>query len=200
MLWVEAPGQLRAPDRIDDATARLPGATAFVFTRIAPGEPWCSRGVARWREAEGCWAFEAVDHATWKALGQGRSASRTLPDMVTGRVEAWVDALMREPGAGTVVTVEGKRLRIVGRSAGGGLRIDGGDGGFAERTVSRTDLAWVLLAAEDAAANGGVLDEARVNRLRYLEGTPKSATRWIDTGWALGLWRLGSSANQPDEA
>ncbi|MBK8690983.1 MAG: DEAD/DEAH box helicase family protein [Deltaproteobacteria bacterium] len=200
MLWVEAPGQLRAPDRIDDATARLPGETAFVFTRIAPGEPWCSRGVARWREAEGCWAFEAVDHATWKALGQGRSASRTLPDEVTGRVDAWVDALMREPGAGTVVTVEGKRLRIVGRSAGGGLRIDGGDGGFAERTVSRTDLAWVLLAAEDAAANGGVLDEARVNRLRYLEGTPKSATRWIDTGWALGLWRLGSSATHADKA
>ena len=59
---------------------------------------------------------------------------------------------------------------------------------------------WRGLAAEDAAANGGVLDEARVNRLRYLEGTPKSATRWIDTGWALGLWRLGSSATHADKA
>jgi hypothetical protein len=35
-----------------------------------------------------------------------------------------------------------------------------------------------------------VLDEARVNRLRYLDGTPKDATRWIDTGWAIRLWRL----------
>ena len=29
-----------------------------------------------------------------------------------------------------------------------------------------------------------------VNRLRYLEGTPKTATLWIDTGWTIGLWRL----------
>lgn len=29
---------------------------------------------------------------------------------------------------------------------------------------------------------GGLLDEERVNRLRYLEGTPKASTRWIDTG------------------
>jgi hypothetical protein len=34
---------------------------------------------------------------------------------------------------------------------------------------------------------GGILDEARVNRLRYLEGTPKASTRWIDTGWAIAL-------------
>jgi hypothetical protein len=30
-----------------------------------------------------------------------------------------------------------------------------------------------LVAKDDVAANGGVLDEGRVNRLRYLEGTPK---------------------------
>jgi superfamily II DNA or RNA helicase/diadenosine tetraphosphate (Ap4A) HIT family hydrolase len=194
VLWVDAPGTLRAPDRIDDVVPRMPGETAYVFTRIGPGEPWCSRGVARWSEREECWAIEAVDHAAWKALGAGRSASRTLPAGVSERVDAWVAALLREPGIGRAVVTEGKRLRIVGRSAGGGLRIDGGDGGFAERSVTGTDLGWVLLAADDVAVNGGVLDEARVNRLRYLEGTPKGATRWIDTGWAIRLWRLGVPA------
>jgi hypothetical protein len=27
--------------------------------------------------------------------------------------------------------------------------------------------------------------------LRYLEGTPKESTRWIDTGWAIAAWQLG---------
>jgi hypothetical protein len=60
-------------------------------------------------------------------------------------------------------------------------------GGFKERTVSLKDIAWVLVARDDVANAGGVLGEARVNRLRYLEGTPKGATRWIDTGWAILL-------------
>jgi hypothetical protein len=34
----------------------------------------------------------------------------------------------------------------------------------------------------------GILDEERVNRLRYLEGTPRSSTRWIDTGWAMMIF------------
>jgi hypothetical protein len=76
---------------------------------------------------------------------------------------------------------------VIGEAAQGGLRIDGGPGGFAERTTSLTDLAWVLVARDDVAKHGGVLGEARVNRARYLEGTPKEATRWIDTGWALRL-------------
>jgi hypothetical protein len=66
--------------------------------------------------------------------------------------------------------------------------VDGGPGGFAERTVSLVDLAWVIVAADDVAEHGGVLDEARVNRMRYLEGVPKGSTRWIDTGWAISLW------------
>jgi hypothetical protein len=53
--------------------------------------------------------------------------------------------------------------------------------------VSLTDLAWALLAKDDVESNGGILDEPRVNRLRYLEGTPKESTRWIDTGWALAI-------------
>ena len=68
-----------------------------------------------------------------------------------------------------------------------GLRIDGGPYGFGERTVSLLDIAWVLVAQDDVREKGGVLDEARVNRLRYLEGTPKGSTRWVDTGWGLVL-------------
>jgi hypothetical protein len=45
----------------------------------------------------------------------------------------------------------------------------------------------VLLAAEAVKADGGVLEEGRVNRLRYLDGSPKESTRWIDTGWAIVL-------------
>jgi hypothetical protein len=45
----------------------------------------------------------------------------------------------------------------------------------------------VILAADAVAEQGGLLDEARVNRLRYLEGTPRKSTRWIDTGWAMVL-------------
>ena len=56
-----------------------------------------------------------------------------------------------------------------------------------ERTVSALDLGWVLQANERMRENQGLLDEAWVNYLRYLEGTPKESTRWIDTGWALVL-------------
>ena len=77
----------------------------------------------------------------------------------------------------------------MGAAARGGIRVDGGPGGFAERTVSLIDLAWVVVAADDVAANGGVLDEPRVNRLRYLEGVPRISTRWIDTGWAIAGWQ-----------
>jgi hypothetical protein len=55
------------------------------------------------------------------------------------------------------------------------------------RTVSLTDLAWVLVARDDARNTGGALDEVRVNRFRYLDGTPTGSTRFIDTGWALFL-------------
>ena len=90
-----------------------------------------------------------------------------------------------------------RRARVLGAAPRGGLRIDGGDGGFAERTVSATDIAWVVVASQDVAATGGLLDEERVNRLRYLEGTPKGSTRWIDTGWAIAAW-FGSSQRRSE--
>ena len=84
----------------------------------------------------------------------------------------------------------------MGRADGGGLRIDGGPGGFAERTISLTDIAWVLLARDDVQHSGGRLDEQRVNHLRYIEGTPKRSTRWIDTRWALLLADAAGTAGQ----
>ena len=189
--WIEGPGAMRAPDRIaGDGKAPWPGETIYVFTRVSAGGPWRYGGVARWREDEDAWAFEGLDHATWKAVGGGRGASRTLSRDVLARVDAWIAGLAATPGFGAMVEVDGKPFRVVRRSAEGGLRIDGGAAGFKERTVSRLDLGWTLLAADDVARNGGVLDEARVNRLRYLDGTPKDATRWIDAGWAIRLWRL----------
>lgn len=88
-----------------------------------------------------------------------------------------------------------KQCRIVGPAKNGGLLVDGGPGGFAERTVSLTDIAWVLAASDDVAERGGLLDEQRVNRLRYIDGTPKGSTRWIDTGWAILLVR---AAGKPE--
>ena len=81
------------------------------------------------------------------------------------------------------------RARVLGAAARGGLRIDGGLGGFAERTVSLVDLAWVVVAADDVATMAALLTKPRVNRLRYLEGVPKGSTRWIDTGWAISAWQ-----------
>jgi hypothetical protein len=97
-----------------------------------------------------------------------------------------MQAVLKEAGSSDGwIEGRGKRLRVVGAAEQGGLRIDGGPDGFKERTVSLLDVAWAVVAADDVAAHGGVLDEVRVNRLRYLDGTPKAATRWIDTGWAL---------------
>lgn len=92
---------------------------------------------------------------------------------------------------------DGGQARILGAAPRGGIRIDGGEGGFEERTVSLVDLAWVSVADADVGEHGGVLDEARVNRLRYLEGTPKGSTRWIDTGWAIAAWRLVGRGGAP---
>ena len=183
--FVEKPGLFEEPDRLRWDIDRRPGETMYV---IARGR-YC--GVARWSDSESRWVLPELDYATWRALGKGRSASRRLPDGAIERAREVVDALLEAHPAGSVVERDGKRVRIVGRSAEGGVRVDGGEGAFKERTVSLTDIAWVLVARDDVDREGGVLDEARVNRVRYLEGTPKEATRWIDTGHAMALVRVG---------
>ena len=94
-LCIEASGALVAPDRLELAVSdRRPGETAFVLTR-APGEPtWRYAGVARYVEEDKLWAFPAVDFETYRSLGNGRGASRSLPPQVRERARAVVDRLM----------------------------------------------------------------------------------------------------------
>ncbi|MDP2311744.1 MAG: DEAD/DEAH box helicase family protein [Pseudomonadota bacterium] len=184
-LLAEGRDVLTAPDRwtvrVPD---RRPGETAFVLARSEADAPWTYLGVGRWRAEESAWAFRDPSLGTWRALSSGRVASRTLS-------RRWTDAAVRLSEAAPAQLADvwlerGKqRGRVVGRAPQGGLRVDGGEGGFPERTVSLLDLGWALAAEADVRLKGGVLDEARVNRVRYLDGTPKGATRWIDTGWAL---------------
>jgi hypothetical protein len=178
------------PGRRPEAHGRA-AETAFVLTRATPDEPWRYCGVGRWLEDDGAWRLPDLDFATWRALGKGRDCSRRLPADATRRAGELLDELWGRVGAGAWVEHDGKRCRLVARLARG-VRVDGGEGGFAARQVSVTDVAWVMLAAEDVARTGGVLDEARVNRLRYLAGTPKESTRWIDTGWAILLLAAGA--------
>jgi hypothetical protein len=99
------------------------------------------------------------------------------------------NVLARPEAVRFVVRQNGRRALIVGPAQQGCLRIVGPQGEFTERTVSLLDLAWVVAAEDDVKHHGGILDEQRINRLRYLEGTPKGSTRWIDTGWAIAIVR-----------
>lgn len=151
-------------------------------------------GVGRWLDDEAKWAIPEVDFTTWRTWGEGRETSRPLPDGALGRAQVVIDELLARPAEKHwLERADGRRARVLGAAARGGLRIDGGDGGFTERTVSVNDVAWVVAADDWARDNKTVLDEAVVNRCRYLAGTPKSSTRFIDTGWALALWQNGKS-------
>ncbi|MEY4544388.1 MAG: hypothetical protein RL685_583 [Pseudomonadota bacterium] len=187
-LLVEATGMFTEPDRLSVlVNDKRPGETAFVLARTPSDETWRYCGIARWLHEESQWTVPELDFATWRALGEGRDCSRRLPTAAKDRANAQLDELLRRILPGEWLQHGAQRCRLVARTAKG-VRIDGGEGGFAERTVSITDLAWVILTAEDVAKNGGLLDEVRVNRLRYLQGTPKGSTRWIDTGWAIAIF------------
>lgn len=187
-LLLEEKASLAAPDRVQIPIARNPGETAFVLTRSSSAAPWRYCGVGRWVEDEGLWSIPEVDWSTWRALGSRRSASRRLPPELEAEARELVTRIRAKAGSdGFLPASRGRSLRSVGPAPEGGLRIDGGPGGFGERTISLVDLGWVIAARRDVARAGGVLDEARVNRLRYLEGTPRASTRWIDTGHAIAL-------------
>lgn len=195
-VFVDQKGMLVAPDRLRslDVTPRV-AETAFVL--IARGASWVYGGVARQTSERGVWTLPDVDYQSWRTWGEGREVSRRVPESALARAHSVVEALLSRPDAERWLDRgDGGRARIVGPAPQGGLRIDGGEGGFRERTVSLLDLAWVIAADADVTENGGVLDEARVNRLRYLDGTPKGSTRWIDTGWAIAAWMLVRSASQ----
>lgn len=187
-IFIEQPDVLVEPDRVRFTPVMpRPAETAFVLARRDTTH-WQYLGVARQTGDRGDWSLPAVDLATWRTWGKGRGVSRRLPDGMLDEARRLVDAMLARPDAERWIQRGERRARIAGRAPDGGLRIDGGPGGFAERTVSLTDLAWVIQAATDVANAGGLLDEARVNKLRYLDGTPKESTRWVDTGWAIAAW------------
>jgi superfamily II DNA or RNA helicase/diadenosine tetraphosphate (Ap4A) HIT family hydrolase len=191
-VFVDQKGQLVAPDRLRGVEARRPGETVYALAPSDAGFRYL--GVGRWLDEEGLWRLPEVDFATWRAWGEGREVSRSLPAGALAQAQALADALLRLPEPERRLERGGTRsARILGPAQRGGLRLDVGEQAASERTVSLTDLAWVAVAHDDVVANGGGLDEARVNHLRYLEGTPKGSTRWIDTGWALAAWARGAS-------
>jgi phage repressor protein C with HTH and peptisase S24 domain len=183
--------RLEGPNRLHLALYdRRPGETAFLLAPDAGGTEWRYCGVARLSETLPLWNLPEVDFRTWRAYGTGHGASRELTPQAEERARNLAGDILAQTADNLWLELDGRRCRVVGEAPRGGLRIDGGDGGFAERTVSLQDIGWALLAAEDVRLNGGILDERRVNRLRYLEGTPKGSTRWVDTQWALLLVRL----------
>ncbi len=188
-IFIDQPDILIEPDRVRfSGVAPRPAETAFVLAR-RDDTHWQYLGVARQTADRGIWSLPEVDYPTWRAWGKGREVSRRLPDGALDKARGLAEALLTRPEADRWIQRGDQRARVVAPARGGGLRIDGGRGGFAERTVSLVDLAWVIQAAADVATTGGLLDEARVNKLRYLDGTPEGSTRWIDTGWAIAAWQ-----------
>lgn len=187
-VFVDRPGMLEAINRVRyPVERRRPSETAFVLAR--DGGSFRYLGVGRATESEAMWVIPEVDFSTWRAWGTGKEVSRQLPNGLLARAQAAVEALILLPEAErTIEQSDGNKARTLGRAQRGGVRLDGGDTGFSERVVSLTDIAWVIAAFENVREAGGLLDEERVNRLRYLEGTPKGSTRWIDTRWAIAIW------------
>ncbi|MFN7989465.1 MAG: DEAD/DEAH box helicase family protein [Thermoanaerobaculia bacterium] len=194
-FFVEGPGSFTAPDRLARPGSGRPAETAFVLARAGAGLPWRYCGVGRWRPEEGTWEVPELDLSTWRAVSLSRGVSRRLPEAFKSAAAALIArALQRAQEGESVISYDDKSIRIVGPSRDGGIRIDGGPRGFQERTISLTDIAWVLAAHQDAVREEGLLDEARVNRLRYLDGTPREATRWIDTNHAIAIVRTALGA------
>lgn len=179
--------RLESPTRLRwDTISGRPGETAYVLASVDSN--WRYLGVAHRIATESLWAIPETDFDTVRRWGKTREVSRMLPAGAESCAQRVVAALMRLPPEERLIKRGATIGRILGMAPRGGLRIAGPDGGFAERTVSLTDLAWVSVAADLVRADGGVLDEARVNKARYLDGTPKASTRWIDTGWAIAAW------------
>jgi hypothetical protein len=190
-IFVDRKGLLESPDRVSRIpVAPRPGETAFVLARRSD-RMWRFLGVAHQVEDGAAWRIPEADYETWHDWGEGREVSRRLPEGALARAQLTVDALLSLPEQERWLVGDSGRARLLGSAQRGGLRIAGDEGGFKPRTVSLTDIAWVIAADNDVAEHGGLLDEERVNRLRYLEGTPKGSTRWIDTQWALAAWSLG---------
>jgi len=190
-LFLLADGRdvLPAPDRFapPPGLVRAPGETACVLARSRVSDRWTFLGVGRWTDEERSWAFPAPSALRWHELVTKATWSRTLPAMWRAQAVEFT----RQIGAtkiGQVFTADGRDVRVVGVSRDGGVFVEGADGGMQRRSVSATDIGWVIHAADVAARAGEKLSAEGANRLRYLSGTPKGKTRFIDTKLAVGLW------------
>jgi hypothetical protein len=188
-LFVNAADMLTSPDRVHFQGDEFPGADTCAVLALRE-QRYQYLGAGHRRDEEKCWEIPEVDFETWRRWGHGRTASRRLPPEKMAQASELVARVLGLPAEERKFErLGGGQGLVLGGASQGGLRIGAPDGEFRERTVSLNDIAWVLVAAEDVEHTGGSLDEARVNRLRYLKGTPKSSTRYIDTGWAIGVWR-----------
>jgi len=123
----------------------------------------------------------------WRALGPSKGASsRPLPDRWRTEAQRFAQQLW-DRAANQPLGVGARRFTLLRLTPQGSLQIQPLTA-RKPRTISLTDLGWVLLAQHEASLHDAPhLDEGQVHRFRYLTGTPQGSTRFIDTGWALRL-------------
>jgi len=147
---------------------------------------------SRWRfhsvislDDVGQWRLAPVDLATWRRFGASPDEiSRPLSAQQRAYAQAFVERLDLELLKDRWFEVDGARLRVISKNAKGGLKLALESG--KTRNISQTDLAWALYTYEQTQELSGLSVE-RVNQRRYLAGTPKASTRYIDTGWAIKI-------------
>ena len=169
-------GQAQSPTTVLVPTTRNPSETAYVLRRESGG--WVYLGIGR-AEDDKHWTVPELDYAAWMALkspGTRGGLSRPLPSQ-DGLAAKRLTARLR--GA---VRRDERSVEVLEQTPQGGLRLRLSGGAL--RTVSLTDIGWVLNAIRTGDETP---DEAAVNRRRYIEGTPRASTRWIDTGHAITL-------------
>ena len=160
---------------------------AHIFFAEEEGEEprWRYHGLGHPRDDQEAWSIEEVDYSTYKRHGATPGASRRLDEDAEAWAEAFVERFERDHEPGDIIEARGKTCRFLSITSRKSIRIDGGEDGFSARSISKTDLAWVHRARE--RCEEALVTEEFVNQLRYLPGTPKKSTRYIDTNWALVL-------------
>jgi hypothetical protein len=157
-VFVDREGMLEKPDELVYAMERIrPSETAFVLATQDDGTSYRYLGIGRQSGEVNRWRIPEVSFATWRKWGAGKEVSRNLADDLMERATTVAESLVAPTGGvREIVRADGRRARVLGSASRGGFRIDGGVGGFAERTVSLLDLAWVIAAADHVKIHGGL--------------------------------------------
>ena len=174
-----------APDRLDWTNERRPGETLYLHLKIGRAR-WRYCGVGRWIEEERLWRIPPFDHDTWKRISGGRSSSRSLPPEALRRASELVKRLLTKVSArhhaGGAQSPASGCSAWLRRVASGSMVV--GEASPSARFHSLTsDGSWPRQTMPHAPR--AALDEALVNRLRYLEGTKgridQMARHWMGT-------------------